>query len=235
METECNFFSFFTGRKKSLRRWRDGDWLVEMEVREREVCVCVLQLHRMEVLFDTRGSRVTADGHGNTVCVSRRLAFIGRRVVAGGGLSVLHVAGTAAVKACRVVELLLLLLLLELLLLVLVLGCGRRRRQGRWSGRVWGVRERAGEPYGRGVGGEVVLEDRKVRHGRVHHLRKVVVGELGCDEVAAPEVVLAPAAALVHLLLNVAHGAVHGERHAVARDDGVVDNVGVRELLIHHV
>ena len=85
------------------------------------------------------------------------------------------------------------------------------------------------------MGSEVVLEDRKVRHGRVRHLREVIVGELGRDEVAAPEVVLASAAALVHLFLDVAHGAVHGERHAVARDDGVVDDVRVRELLVHHV
>jgi hypothetical protein len=182
----------------------------------------VLQLHRVEVLFGTRGSRVTAErrrGHGDTVRASRRLAFI-------GWLSVLHVAGAAAGKARRVLELLLLQLLL------LQLGRGGRRGQGRRSRR---SRERAGEAYWRDVGSEVVLEDGKVRHGRVHHLREVVVGELGGDEVSAPELLLAPAAALVQLLLDVAHGAVHGERHAVARDDGVVDNVWVRELLVHHV
>jgi hypothetical protein len=60
---------------------------------------------------------------------------------------------------------------------------------------------------------------------------RVFVGELGCEEVAAPELVLAPVAALVHLFLDVTHSMVHGERHAVARDDGV----GVRELLSRHV
>ena len=178
------------------------------------------------MLFGTRGSSVTAEGrhgHGDTVRASRRLAFI-------GWLRVLHVAGAAAEggKARRVGVGVLELLLLELLL---VLGRCGRRGQGRRSGR---GREGAGEAYWGDVGGEVVLEDGKVRHGRVHHLREVVVGELGGDEVPAPEMLLAPAAALVQLLLDVAHGAVHGERHAVPRDDGVVDDVGVRELLVHH-
>jgi hypothetical protein len=87
----------------------------------------------------------------------------------------------------------------------------------------------------RGVGAEEVLEDGKVRHGRVHHLREMVVDKLGRDEVPAPELLLGLAPALVHLLLDVAHGAVHGEGHAVARDDGVVDDVRVCELLVHHV
>jgi hypothetical protein len=95
--------------------------------------------------------------------------------------------------------------------------------------------DRAARAAWRRVGAQEVLEDGEVRHGRVHHLREVVVGELGRDEVPAPELVLGQAPALVHLLLDVAHGAVHGEGHAVARDDRVVDDIWVRELLVHHV
>jgi len=166
----------------------------------------------------------------------------------------LHVAGATG-KACRgvgvvgllqlmlmlvlvlvlMLALVLMLVLVLVLVLVLGLGWGGRRGQGRRSRRVRGGRERAGDPNRRQVRSEVVLEDRKVRHGRVHHLREVVVCEFGRDEVATPELVLAHAAALVDLFLNVAHGPVHGERHAVARDDGVVDDIWVRELLVHHV
>ena len=190
--------------------------------------------------------------------VSRRLAFIGRRVVAAG-LSIMHMAGAGGKASSLVVDLLLLDLLMLMLVLVLVLVLmlvlvlvlmlvlmlmlgllvvlgrgGRRMGQGRRSGRGRGGRG-AGDPYWGRVGSEEILEDRKVRHGRIHHLREMVVGELGGDEVAAPELVLAQTAALVQLVLDIAHGAVHGERHAVARDDGVVDDVRVRELLVHHV
>jgi hypothetical protein len=85
------------------------------------------------------------------------------------------------------------------------------------------------------MGAEEVLEDGKVCHGRIDHLREAVVGKLGHDEVPAPELVLLWAPALVHLLVYVANGAVHGKRHAVARDDGVVDDVWVGEFLVHHV
>ena len=182
--------------------------------------------------------------------VSRRLAFIGRRVVAAG-LSIMHMAGAGGKASSLVVDLLLLDLLMLMLVLVLVLVLmlvlmlmlgllvvlgrgGRRMGQGRRSGRGRGGRG-AGDPYWGRMGSEEILEDRKVRHGRIHHLREMVVGELGGDEVAAPELVLAQTAALVQLVLDIAHGAVHGERHAVARDDGVVDDVRVRELLVHHV
>ena len=82
---------------------------------------------------------------------------------------------------------------------------------------------------------EEVLEDGEICHGRVHHLLKVIICKLGSDEVSAPELVVAAAAALVQLFLNIAHGTVHGERHAVARDDGIVDDVWICELLVHHV
>ena len=49
---------------------------------------------------------------------------------------------------------------------------------------------RAASAAWRRVGAQIVLEDGEVRHGRVHHLREVVVGELGRDEVPAPELVL---------------------------------------------
>jgi hypothetical protein len=87
----------------------------------------------------------------------------------------------------------------------------------------------------RGVGTEEVLEDGEVRHGSVYHLREVVVGELCRDEVPAPELVLGQASAFVYLLLDVAHRTVHGEGHAIARDDGVVDDIWVCEFLVHHV
>ena len=219
---------------------RNMDW----RKRERE---SALQLHGM-VLFSTRDSWVATERrHGpldTTVRVSRRLAFIGRRVVAAG-LSIMHMAGAGGKASSLVVDLLLLdllmLVLVLMLVLMLMLGLlvvlgrgGRRMGQGRRSGRGRGGRG-AGDPYWGRVGSEEVLEDRKVRHGRIHHLREMVVGELGGDEVAAPELVLAQTAALVQLVLDIAHGAVHGERHAVARDDGVVDDVRVRELLVHHV
>lgn len=114
--------------------------------------------------------------------------------------------------------------------------------------RGWHLQHRAANPAAVGVAAaaaavvargdvraEEVLEDGKVRHGGVDHLREVVVGELGRDEVPAPELLLGQATALGHLLLDVAHGAVHGEGHAVARDDGVVDDVRVCELFVHHV
>ena len=82
---------------------------------------------------------------------------------------------------------------------------------------------------------EEVLEDGKVRHGRVHHLREAVVGELGHDEVPAPELVLTQASPFVHFLLYVAHRPVRREWHAVARDDGVVDDVRICELFVHHL
>ncbi len=171
------------------------------------------------------------------------------------GLGIRHVA-RAAGEACVMVRVrvdMLLLLLLQLVLrlrllvivvvvmvgvvlvLVLVLLGGaregwRRRRRRRRGG------QRGARDAERGdVCREVVLEDGEVGHGRVRHLRKVVVCELGGDEVAAPELVLAHAAALVQLLLDVAHRAVHGERHPVPRDDRVVHDVRVRELLVHHV
>lgn len=82
---------------------------------------------------------------------------------------------------------------------------------------------------------EEVLEDGEIGHGRVHHLLKVIICKLGSDEVSAPELVVAAAAALVQLFLDIAHGTVHGEWHAVARDDGIVDDVWICELLVHHV
>ena len=87
----------------------------------------------------------------------------------------------------------------------------------------------------RGVSAKEVFEDGEVRHGSVYHLREVVVGELGRDEVPAPELLLGHATTLVHLLLDVAHGAVHGEGHTIARDDRIVDDVRVGELFVHHV
>jgi hypothetical protein len=38
---------------------------------------------------------------------------------------------------------------------------------------------------------EEVLQNGKVGHGRVHHLREPVVGELGGDQVPTPELVFA--------------------------------------------
>ena len=72
--------------------------------------------------------------------------------------------------------------------------------------------------------GEKVLEDGKIGHGRIHHLLKVVICELGSDEVSVPELVIMAMVALVHLFLDITHGAVHGEWHAVTQDDGVVDD-----------
>ena len=126
---------------------------------------------------------------------------------------------------------------------------GGRRRRGRGSssrggsgggGGGGGDGRGSGEcgtayPYRRRVRAKEVLEDRKVRHGRVYHLRELVVGKFGRDDVPTPELVLAQSSTLVHFLLNVSHGPVHGERHPVARDDGVVDDVRVGEFLVHHV
>ena len=117
---EWNLF----GRRSLEERWRLEGLVVDW----REG----LQLHRMEVLlFGTRSSRVTVEcsrhGHGDTVLASRRLAFIGWRVVAAG-LSILHVVSGAAGKTCLVLRVLELLLVPELLVLVLLLWCGRRRR-----------------------------------------------------------------------------------------------------------
>jgi len=53
--------------------------------------------------------------------------------------------------------------------------------------------------------------------------------------VPAPELVFAQSSAPAHLLLHAAYGAVHGEEHVVARDNGVVDDVRVGELFVHHV
>jgi len=86
----------------------------------------------------------------------------------------------------------------------------------------------------RGVSAKEVFEDGEVRHGSVDHLREVVVGELGRDKVSAPELLLGQATTLVHLLLDVAHGAVHGEGHTIARDDRIVDDVRICELFVHH-
>ena len=82
---------------------------------------------------------------------------------------------------------------------------------------------------------EEVLENGEIGHGCVYHLCEPVVGELGGNDVPTPELVLAQSAAFVHFLLDVPHGPVHGEGHAVPRDDGVVDNVRVGELFVHHV
>jgi hypothetical protein len=149
----------------------------------------------------------------------------------------MYMAGAGGKASSLVVELLLLVrvwVLMLMLGLLIVLGRRGRRGQGRRSGKGRGGRG-AGDSYRGRVGGEKVLEDGKVRYGRIHLLHEVVIGELGGDEVATPELVLAQATALVQLFLDIAHGAVHGERHAVARDDGVVDDVWVRELLVHHV
>jgi hypothetical protein len=87
----------------------------------------------------------------------------------------------------------------------------------------------------RGVSAKEVLEDGEVCHGSIDHLRESVVSELGRDKVPAPELLLGQAPTLVHLLLDVAHGAVHREGHAIARDDRIVDDVRVGELFVHHV
>ena len=87
----------------------------------------------------------------------------------------------------------------------------------------------------RGMSAKEVLEDGKVRHGSVDHLREAVVGELGRDKVPAPELLLGQSPTLVHLLLDVTHGAVHGEGHAIPRDDRIVDDVRICELFVHHV
>jgi len=52
--------------------------------------------------------------------------------------------------------------------------------------------------------------------------------------VPAPELVFAQWSAPARLLLHAAYGAVHGEKHAVARDNRVVDDVRVGELFVHH-
>ena len=87
----------------------------------------------------------------------------------------------------------------------------------------------------RGVGAKKVLEDGKVRHGSVDHLREAVVGELGRNKIPAPELLLGQTPTLVHLLLDVTHGAVHGEGHAIPRDDRIVDDVRICEFFVHHV
>ena len=87
----------------------------------------------------------------------------------------------------------------------------------------------------RDVGAKEVLEDGKVRHGSVDHLREAVVGELGRDKVPAPELLLGQSPTLVHLLLDITHGAVHGEGHAIPRDDRIVNDVRICELFVHHV
>jgi len=98
-----------------------------------------------------------------------------------------------------------------------------------------GGRAAGATAVGRHVGGKEVLEDGIVGRGRAHHLREVGVGELGHDEVPAPEQVFAQWSARAHLLLHLADGAVHGEGRVIARDNGVVDDVWVDELLVHHV
>jgi len=80
------------------------------------------------------------------------------------------------------------------------------------------------------VSAKEVFEDVEIRHGSVDHLREAVVGELGRGKVPAPELLLGQATTLVHLLLDVAHSAVHGEGHTIAQDDGIVDGVQICEL-----
>ncbi len=75
-----------------------------------------------------------------------------------------------------------------------------------------------------------VFEDGEVRHGSVDHLREVVVGELGRNKVPAPELLRR-----VHLLLDVAQGAVHRVGHTIMRDDRIVDDVWICELFVHHI
>jgi hypothetical protein len=65
-------------------------------------------------------------------------------------------------------------------------GGGLRRRRGARRRR----RGSRGAAWER-MGAEEVLEDGKVGHGCVHHLREMVVGELGRDEVPTPELVFA--------------------------------------------
>jgi hypothetical protein len=81
-------------------------------------------------------------------------------------------------------------------------GVGRSwRDRGSWD---------TGDPYWRGVSSEEILEYREIRHGRVHHLLRVVIFKFGSNEVSAPELVVAATVALVQLFLDVAHGAVYG-------------------------
>ena len=63
-------------------------------------------------------------------------------------------------------------------------GAPRRRgsRVRRWEG--------TGASWER-MSSEEVLQYGKVGHGRVHHLREPVVGELGRDQVPTPELVFA--------------------------------------------
>lgn len=83
---------------------------------------------------------------------------------------------------------------------------------------------------------EKVFEDGEIGHRSVHHLYEMVIGELGSYEIAAPELIFVQTAvSLVQFLLDIAYGTVHRERHAVARNDWVVDDIGIRELFVHHV
>ena len=66
---------------------------------------------------------------------------------------------------------------------------GARGRRGRVRVR-WEGGTRLSATWER-IGSEEILENGKVGHGCVHHLREPVVGELGGDQVPTPELVFA--------------------------------------------
>lgn len=80
------------------------------------------------------------------------------------------------------------------------------------------------------MGGQIVLQNGEICHGRVHHRRETTVAVLGHNNVSAPSKVLSES-----LSLDFPHSLIHREWHTVARDDGIEYDVRVGELLVHAV
>ena len=82
----------------------------------------------------------------------------------------------------------------------------------------------------RAMSREVVLQDRKVRHRDAGHGRILGISVFHHDEIASPRLWL-----LEQPALHITHELIDRERHSIAGDNRVEDDVGRGELLCHAV
>lgn len=77
---------------------------------------------------------------------------------------------------------------------------------------------------------QIVFQEWEVRHGRINHRRKGIVAVFCNNYVTTPCMLLLECSSL-----NFTYAFVNWEHHAIARDGGVKDYVGIREFSVHTI
>jgi hypothetical protein len=101
---------------------------------------------------------------------------------------------------------------------------------GKWWEKCGTKKKRTYSTHWRVVCRQVVLQYRKVRHGRVHEGRELLVTILRDDEVPPPGEEFA-----IVRTLDLLEALVDWEGHPIPRQHRVKYDVGIYELLVHPV